>query len=169
MDVPIAGAITYRLDLLTLSTIAATALDAWTTYYFIAHGLGVETNPILGPLAKHSLIWIPVYGSTPALLIPTMPDVCRQTFAIPYLAAGVLLGINNLCGIQLGWFALIDSLGFYNVQAALIGTGVIAFMYKLAATFTSWTSAARSTAIVVSWLAAFGAIETLFYFTGRIL
>jgi hypothetical protein len=161
--------ISYRLDSLTIGTIAVAALDAWTTYYFITHGLGVEKNAILASLAQHSLLWIPVHTLMRALLVPMMPDVCRQTFASSLLTAHSLLAGNNLSGISIGRFILVDTIGFAAVVGISASVGVITFIYQLATKHSSCASVAYSTALVMVWLIILSAVEGVFYLIGRSL
>lgn len=159
----------YRLDALTGAMLAATALDAWTTYYFLSHGLGVEMNPVLAPLVQQSLVWVPVYLLTPTLLVPAMPEVCRQSFAVFYLAIGLLFSINNLGGIYAGSFALVDSVGFQAIRGFGLFLGALAFIGLLDFANAAKPSALRCTAIALVWIPVFGAIEGLFYVASRFL
>jgi hypothetical protein len=153
----------YRLDALTIAAIAAAAFDAWTTYYFMAYDLGLEANPILASLARHSLIWIPVYLMAQPLLIPAMPDICRQSFAIGVLTASLLCGINNLCGIYAGKYILVDLLGFPAIVAASVLLGLLTFVYQLLSKEAGRKLALRSVAIAVLWIVIFVAVDGTFY------
>ena len=161
--------VSYRLDALALAAIAAATLDSWTTYYFIAHGLGVEANPILAPLARHSLIWVPDYLLAKPLLIPAMPDVCRQAFATGFLAASLLCGINNLCGIYAGKFILVDLLGFPAIVAVSVLSGLLVFVYQLLSKGAGRELVLRSVAIAVCWIIIFIAVDATFYFGAHLL
>ena len=149
--------------------LAATALDVWTTYYVLSHGLGVEMNPVLGPLVQRSLIWVPVYLLTNPLLIPAMPDVCRQSFAVFYLAIGLLFSINNLCGIYAGNSVLVDCVGFQAVRGLALLLGALTFAVRLANPSAAKLSAVRSTVILLGWIAVLSVIEWLFYLASRFL
>ncbi len=146
---------------------AATALDAWTTYFLLSGGLGVEKNPVLAPLAQHSLLWVPVYLFTPTLLVPAMPDVCRQSFAAFYLGLGLLLGINNLRGIVAGSFFLIDGVGFPAVVAACLFVGATVFAVQLSTASARKASLRQHLAVVVVWTTFFCFFEGLYYVAGR--
>ena len=161
--------VSYRLDALTIAAIAAASLDAWTTYYFISHSLGVETNPILAPLAPHSLIWIPIFLLAKPLLIPAMPDVCRQSFATGFLAGGLIFGMNNLCGIYAGKYILVDRFGFPAITAVCMVLGTIAFGYQLVAKNTGRAWVLRSLAIAIGWIALFAIVDATFYFVAQSL
>ena len=153
----------YRLDALTIAAIAAAALDAWTTYYFMAYDLGFEANPILASLSRHSLIWIPVYLMAQPLLIPAMPDICRQSFAIGVLTASLLCGINNLCGIYASKYILVDLFGFPAIVAVSVLLGLLAFVYQLLSTKADRKLALRSVAMAVLWIVIFVAVDATFY------
>lgn len=161
--------VSYRLDALTIAAIAAAALDAWTTYYFIAHGLGSEANPILAPLARHSLVWIPIYLLAQPLLIPVMPDVCRQSFATGVLAAGLICGINNLCGIYGGRYILVDVVGFPAIVAITVLLGVLVFAYQLLSKEAGRELVLRSLAIAVCWIVILVAVDAAFYLVANLL
>lgn len=155
--------VTYQLDVLTIAAIAAATLDAWTTYYFIAHNLGVETNAVLAPLARHSLIWIPTYLLAKPLLIPAMPDVSRQAFAIGFLASGLLFGVNNLCGIYAGKYILVDHFGFPAIAVACFLLGILAFLYQLIIKNAGRSSNLRFLAIALLWLGVLAGVDAAFY------
>jgi len=161
--------VSYRLDALSLAAIAAATLDTCTTYYFLAHDLGVETNPILAPLARHSFLWIPIYLLAKPLLIPAMPDACRSAFAVGYLASGLLLGLKNLGGIYFGKFFLIDYLGFTATVIACAGLGVGAFLFPLIQRNAGRASSIQSVAIALGWTAAFIAVDAAFYLCSILL
>jgi hypothetical protein len=161
--------VSYRLDALALAAIAAAALDAWTTYYFIAHDLGFEANPVLAPLARHSLIWIPAYILAQPLLIPMVPDVCRQSFATGFLVAGLLCGINNLCGIYAGRYILVDLFGFPVLVAVSVLAGMAAFVYQLVSNGADRDLIRRSVAAGARWIVIFCAMDATFYLVAQLL
>jgi hypothetical protein len=148
---------------------AAMALDAATTCFFLSRGLGVEMNPVLAPLVQQSLIWVPVYLFAQPLLVPTMPEVVRESFAAYYLAVGLLFGINNLCGMLLGTYVLVDNLGFEAVRAGGLIVAATTFAGRLAARKTTWKSAGQCIAIALLWIAVFAVIERGFSLAGRLL
>ena len=157
----------YRLDFLTVGMIAATALDAATTYYFISRGVGQELNPVLGPLTERSLIWIPIYFAIPTLLVPAMPDVCRQTFAVPHLIGGLVFGMNNLGVILSGQAPILDAIGYYNLEAAVLLIGLLTFAYQVKTRSKDWASAIKSTRTVFTWIVAIAFLEGVFYLAGH--
>jgi hypothetical protein len=161
--------VSYRLDALTIAAIAAATLDAWTTYYFIAHGLGTEANPVLATLARHSLIWIPIYLLAQPILIPAMPDVCRQPFATGFLAAGLLCGINNLFGIYAGTYIVVDRLGFPAIVTICMLLGLLTFIYQLFSKGTGRELALRSLVIAACWIIVFIALDAMFYLAAQLL
>ncbi|MCG8648649.1 MAG: hypothetical protein MI861_02385, partial [Pirellulales bacterium] len=126
--------IRYRVDLLILAMFSAAALDMGTTYYFVSQHLGTEANPVLGPLVRHSTLWIPLYLAVPTVFIPTMPEVCRQSFAAGHAATSFLAGSNNLSGILTGNYFWVDRFGFQSLLLVGLCCGVVTFLGMLAAT-----------------------------------
>ena len=110
---------------------AGSILDAWTTWFIVSRHIGFETNPILAPLVRHSLIWIPVYLLLRPSLVPFFPDVCRFSFSIYFAFAGVVFGLNNLAGIFYGRYFLIDAIGFPFLQGICIIIGGTVFIWKI--------------------------------------
>jgi hypothetical protein len=149
--------------------LAATALDVATTCYFLSRGLGVEMNRVLAPLAQRSLIWVPVYLFARPLFVPTMPGVVRESFAAHYLAVGLLISINNLCGILLGTYVLVDNLGLAAVQGGGMLIAATTFVARLSARKTTWKLTAQCIGLALVWLAAFVVIEGGFSLLGRLL
>jgi hypothetical protein len=155
------GPISYRLDALTFAAIAAAALDAWTTYYFLAHNLGVEKNAVLALLAQHSLAWVPVFIMSRPLFIPFLPEVCRQTFAVFFLTVGLLFGLNNLGGIFAGSYFIVDIFSFASVIISGLFFGALTFVFQLVTNATG-RSLPGSIAIVVAWIGVFISFDFAF-------
>jgi hypothetical protein len=160
--------ISHRLDAYTLTAILAAALDAWTTGYFLVHRLGVETNPILAPLVRHSLVWIPIVLLSRPLLIPLLPDVCRQAFAVFYITTGTLFAINNASGILAGSYFLVEVFSFESVIIAGLMFGVITFAGYLLVR-KGQPTAARAVAQALVWIAIFAAFDGIFALIGHSL
>ena len=103
----------YRLDRLVIAAVLASMVNAVSICIFHSHGTGVIGTPILTPLAAQSIVWIPIVCLAGPILIPSMPDVCRQTFATLFLSVGVTFSINNLSGHYLGKFIFVETYGIY--------------------------------------------------------
>ena len=157
----------YHLNGLTLAMLAAALLDTATTSYFLSTGVGYEANPVLAPLASVSLWWVPTYLLLRPLVTPLMPDVSRQTFAVSQCLIGTLCGLNNLSGIFLDYYFIVDNVGF-------IGPGIIAVICGCC--IWSWLTRRRLRAgqgrlgqyvrSTVLWLAIFGLMEITFWGLG---
>jgi hypothetical protein len=160
--------VSCQLDALTFAAIVAASLDTWTTYYFIAHRLGIEKNANLALLAEHSLLWIPIVILSPPLLIPILPEVCRQSFAAFYLTLGLLFGLNNLAGIYAGRYILVDVFSFESVVISALFAGAAMLVYQLA-TNPIQRSLARSAAILAAWIAVFVSLDFVFHAIARFI
>lgn len=119
----------YRVDLWAIAAICAAIINATSIWIFFSSGTGAILEPILTPLAHHSVAWIPVYSLAVPLLIPFMPNTARETIAALFVATGMIFGTNNLCGHFLGRFIFVDNFGLYPTFACcvLIAVAVLAF------------------------------------------
>src|SRR5689334_16248839 len=99
-----------------LGMFAGTIFDTWTTWVVVSRHYGVELNPVLAPLIRHSLVWIPIVLLSLPLLVPLLPEICRFVFGVYFGVAGLLFGANNLGGILYGRYFLVDMFGFPAVQ-----------------------------------------------------
>ncbi len=153
----------YRVDWLVLAAIVVSFLDSITICVFHTSRTGVITDPILAPLANHSLAWIPVYRLAVPLLIPIMPNVCRQSFAVFYLFVGLLFGINNLSGHYLGRFVFVDSIGLYPTVGICFLFASLAFCVRLA----SSRNTAQSFGNTAAWLVLAVMLQGIFFAVGR--
>ena len=153
----------YRLDWLVWAAIGASLLDSISICIFQSKGTGAIGDLILAPLAAHSLAWIPIYRLAVPLLIPMMPNVCRQSFAVFYLSVGVVFCVNNLSGHYLGTFVFVDSVGLYPTLAICFVLGFLTFCVQSARS----GSLARSIRIAVTWLALAVIIQGIFFAVGR--
>ena len=148
----------YRLDGWAIAAISASVLDSVSIGLLLSQGTGVIRDPILGPLAARSLLWIPVYRLAVPLLIPLMPKVCRQSFAVFYLAVGLLFSINNFSGHYAGWFVFVDSFGLYVSLALCLIPATQAFgVYSMRA-----GDFARSLRTTLAWIAFAFMIQAAF-------
>ena len=84
----------YRMDLLVLAALLVNAVGTGIVYSLL-DGFVALSDPVLAALIEKSVLWLPIYRLLPILLLPAMPDVCRQTFASFYLAVGILFGVND--------------------------------------------------------------------------
>jgi hypothetical protein len=158
----IAGTVRYHLDVLTVSSLAATLLDIGTTCWFLAAKAGTEANPVLAPLAARSLLWVPVYLGGRNLLIPAMARIYREPFALGFLLSGLLCGINNLTGILAGSFFLVKAIGILALGAVAVVPALVWFAIHLARTTGKW----RALGGTVAWVGLFGLVEGAFYLLG---
>src|SRR5262245_22824365 len=72
----------YRVDWVTGIMLAGSILDVCSTWVVVSRPHGFELNPVLGPLIRHSLVWIPIYLLCRPLLVPLLPEMCRLGFGI---------------------------------------------------------------------------------------
>lgn len=157
----------YRVDLLMLAMFAGVMLDTCTTWVFISRHLGTEMNPVLGPLARNSLLWIPFYLLCRPVAVPLLPEHCRFAFAVYFGLQGWLSGLNNLGGIFYGNYFLVDRFGFAALEGAYVIVGIAAFIWRL------WRRAGDDRERLEHLLAGlfcafiFGLLEVLFQAAGR--
>ncbi|MFN3192022.1 MAG: hypothetical protein ACE361_16040 [Aureliella sp.] len=93
-----------QLDWLTAAALAATLLSSFAIYLYHSAGTGTIGDPILFRLANQSLAWIPIYRMAMPILILFIPVPCRRSFAIFFLALGILCSLNDLMGHFVGLY-----------------------------------------------------------------
>lgn len=153
----------YRIDRFAMAAILASLLDSISIGLILIYGTGVIGDPILGPLAAHSLFWIPIYRLAVPLLIPLMPQVCRQSFAIFYLAVGVLFSVNNFSGHFIGWFVFVETIGLYVSLAICFVPAIQAFgVFAIRS-----GKFARPLRITVAWIVIALMIQATFFIISR--
>lgn len=128
---PSCGWLAYRADGMVIGMLAAAFLDISTTYYVVSLNLGIEANPVLAPLLRHSLVWIPVFGLIRPLLIPFLPKIPRRTVASYFLAAHLIGGFNNLAGILFHNFFIFNIFEYWMPLLFCCLIGFLVFMYEL--------------------------------------
>ncbi|WP_146394817.1 hypothetical protein [Planctomycetes bacterium CA13] len=161
-------AVKFRFDLLIIAVLAVALLDTVTTYYFVAHDLGIELNQILAPLTSNSLLWIPVYIVLPKLLVAVMPTPCRQAFAIYFLTVCGTFTINNFVGICGGPYFL-DTIGPRIVQVGATVLASFCFFAHLKFERKNHTLKMQSVKTAVYWIFTFSAIEGAFVMLGWVV
>ena len=157
----------YRVDLMMLAMFAGVVLDTCTTWVFISRHHGTEMNPVLGPLARNSLLWIPFYLLCRPVAVPLLPEHCRFAFAVYFGLQGWLFGLNNLGGILYHNYFLMDRFSFPAVEGACVIAGIAAFFWRL------WRRASDDRERVEHLLAGlfctliFALLEVLFQAAGK--
>jgi hypothetical protein len=159
---------TYKVDLVVLGMFAGVLLDTVTTWVMVFRHRGFEQNPILAPLIRHSLVWIPIYLLCRPLLVPFLPAHCRPAFGVFYGFEGLAFGVNNLAGILYHHYFLVDRSGYTDTEWACVMVAVAVFAWGL------WRRAAnvqeRTHSIVTGlcWVGIFILLEIGFFAAGRI-
>jgi hypothetical protein len=155
----------FRLDWLTLAAFVASLMDAVAIWIFFSNGTGMIGDRILAPLASKSPVWIPIYRLAVPMLIPVMPQTCRQSFAVFYLATGVAFSINNFSGHFLGKFVFLDSIG-------LLPTGAACFVFAIVAFYLGVMhsrNVTRSLRNTMAWTAFAALIQFAFYLVDHVI
>jgi hypothetical protein len=158
----------YHLDPLVLVMFAAVILDTCTTWFFVSHHCGVEKNPTLAPLVRHSLIWIPIYLLCRPLMVPFIPDTCRFAFSIYFGLQGLLFGLNNLSGILCGRYFLVDQVGSPAVHGACLLFSITVFIWRFSETANNEQDWQPQLLAGLRWLAIFMLLELGFFAVGRL-
>lgn len=157
-----------RVGWLAVGMFAGVILDTWTTYFFVSRNCGFELNPILAPLIRYSLIWIPIYFLCRPLVVLLLPEFCRSGFSVYFGFNGLLGGINNLSGILYGNYFLTDTFGFLTLQVTSAVIAIAVFVWVL------WkhasTAQERKYHIIMGlyWTGIFVLMEAGFFAIGRI-
>lgn len=148
---------------------AGSILDAWTTWVVISRQYGFEMNPILAPLIRHSLIWIPIYLLSHPLLVPLLPECCRLAFAVYFGLAGLLFGANNLAGILYGRYFLMEAFGFQAPHVACALIAILVFIWTLWRRASNAQERKQHILTALRWLGIFALLELGFFAAGRLL
>lgn len=156
----------FRFDRLTVAMLLAAILDSVTTYYFLSRRLGIELNPILAPLASHSLLWIPVCIVMPKLLVGVMTPPSRQAFASYFLTLCSTFALNNLIGICGGQY-FIDIIGYRTVQVAALVVAIACFQRQLHAGCSNRKSRTQAVKIAACWIGVYLLIDGAFLVASR--
>jgi len=156
----------YTVDGLVLAMFAASLLDILTTYLFISLELGAEMNPVCAQLIRQSLLWIPVYLSAHPLLVPLAPEIPRRSFAVFFVASGLLFGINNLGGILFHRCFIVDTFGFWIPFGFCVLVAAAYFFYEL---YRHPENRLVPIGVMLGFLGLFLMIEGAFYVLGLAL
>ena len=155
----------FRLDGLTVAALTACLVDAVSIWIFFANGTGIIADRILAPLAASSAAWIPIYRLAVPVLIPVMPQTCRQSFAVFCLTSGIGFSINNLSGHFWGDFVLLSHVGLFETGAIFFAFGLVAFCFGV----FRFGNFARSLCNTVVWIGFAMLVQLAFYFIGHAL
>jgi hypothetical protein len=147
---------------------AGTILDTWTTWVFVSRHYGFEMNPILAPLIRHSLIWIPIYLLCRPLLVPFLPEICRLAFAVYFGLGGLLFGSNNLSGILYGRYFLMDVVSFPVAQGTCVLVAITAFIWMLWRRVGNAQERKQHIITALRWIGIFMLLELGFFAAGRL-
>jgi hypothetical protein len=147
---------------------AGVILDTLTTWAFVSQHRGFEQNPILAPLTRHSLIWIPIYLLCRPLLVPLLPDLCRFGFGVYFGLAGLLFGANNLAGSFFGRYFLVEMFGFQALQGACILFAIVVFIWAVCRHASTTQERKRHIMVGLCWIGVFVLIELGFLAAGRL-
>jgi hypothetical protein len=153
----------YAVDGLVLGMLAATLLDVLTTYLDSSLKLAFEMNPVLAPLIRHSLVWIPIYLLVRPLLVPLLPEIPRRAFAFYFFANGLLFGLNNLGGILFHHYFIIHTFGFWIPEGLCVFSAFGFFVYEV---YRDPENRFVQIRIASGWFAIFWMIEGAFYLLG---
>ncbi len=151
-----------------LAMIAATLLDVVTTWVIISNSYGFEANPVLAPLVRHSLFWIPVYLLCRPLLLPLLPCLCRFGFVTYFGISSLLFGVNNLSGILWGHYFLMDNFGLAPVEAACALMATAVFISKLWKVTPDIQGRRLNILVALFWIGIFALIELGFFAVGQL-
>ena len=147
---------------------ASVILDTLTTWVMVSQHRGFEQNPILFPLIRHSLIWIPIYLLCRPLLVPFVPELCRSAFSVYFGLDGLTGGVNNLTGILYGRYFLMDTFGFPVVQGASVTIAVAVFVWGLCRRASSVQERKHHIIVGLCWIGIFLLLELIFFAVGKI-
>lgn len=163
---PSRGWLVYRVDWMIIGMIAAALIDISTTYYIVSLNLGIEANPVLAPLLRHSLVWIPVFGLIRPLLVPLLPNIPRRAVASYLLVAHLSGGFNNLAGIFFHNFFIINTLGYWIPLLSCYLIGLLVFIHDL---YRIQKGKIIQILILLGCVVVFFVIDGLFYLLGLYL
>jgi hypothetical protein len=151
----------YHLDWLTTGMLCGASLDTVTTWWVLSHRLGREANPVAAPLFHVSLWWIPIYLLCRPLLVPFLPKIPRDAFAVFYFLLGIGCGLNNLGGILYHNYFLVRRYGITGITAFWV---IVACVFFLMAQRQCRGSQERLAQLKVGlrWVVCFLAIEAAF-------
>jgi hypothetical protein len=149
----------YRLDLLTLITIAASAIHSLTVWWFLSNGSGRILDPDLARLASHSLLWVPIYHLTGPALLAVMPRTCRESFASLFLAIGIVFSINNACGALWGRFVVMENVNLPTAVGICVASALVVF----AILTISRQHRIRTLLHGMTWLCVICLLKSVFY------
>jgi hypothetical protein len=158
----------YKVDLVVLGMFTGVLLDTMTTWFMVLRHRGFEQNPILAPLIRHSLIWIPIYLMCRPLLVPFLPAQCRSSFGIFYGFEGLLFGINNLAGILYHHYFLVDRFGYSELEWTCVTIAVAVFAWVMWRRARNARERTHSIVAGLSWIGIFVLLELCFFAAGRI-
>jgi hypothetical protein len=151
-----------------MAMFAATILDVWTTWALVSRNYGVELNPTLAPMIRHSLIWIPIYLLCHPLLVRLLPEMSRFGFGVYFAFAGLLFGLNNLAGILYGRYFLIETFGFPASQGICMSFGIAVFIWKLRGHASNAQEKKRHVMTALCWIGIFVLLELVFLAASRL-
>lgn len=160
---------TYRIDLVVVGMFAGVLLDTWTTWAFASQHRGFEQNPILAPLIRHSLIWIPIYLLCRPLLVLLLPELSRFGFGVYFGLGGLLFGTNNLAGSFYGRYFLMEAFGFQVLQGACILFAIVAFIWAVWRRASNAQERKHHITTGLCWIGVFLLLEMGFFAAGRLL
>ena len=126
-------------------------------------------NPILAPLIRHSLIWIPIYLLCHPLLVPLLPEICRFGFGVYFGLAGLLFGANNLAGIFYGRYFLMEVFGFRALQGACVLFAIAVFIWRLWRRVGNAQKRKQHIITASRWIGIFVLLELGFFAAGKLL
>ena len=147
---------------------ACVILDVLTTWTMVSQHRGFEQNPVLFPLIRHSLIWIPIYLLCRPMFVPFLPALCRSAFSIYFGLDGLAGGVNNLTGILYGRYFLMDTFGFPALQATSILIAVAVFIWGIWRQASNIQERKHQIITGLCWVGIFLLLELVFFAAGRI-
>jgi hypothetical protein len=147
---------------------AGAVLDAGTTWVFVSKHYGFEQNPILAPLVRGSLIWIPIYLLCHPLLVPLVPEICGLGFAVYFSLVGLTFGANNLAGIFYGRFFLVEVVGYEALHAACALVAINVFIWTLWRRVSDSQERKRYIITALCWIGIFVLLELGLFAAGRL-
>ena len=152
-----------RIDWLVCATFAVSLLSSIAIYLYHSAGTGMIGDPILARLAEHSVVWIPIYRLSPALLICFMPNGVRQSFAIFSLVVGTLSCVNDFGGHFFGRYLVLEAITITTAFSLCLS---LSCLYSVTL-FLSSSNRRRLTRNTLGWLAVVLAVEGVFFAIGR--